>query len=275
MALRYFMHRRIGMLLACLIAAMSLAIACGDDDGPSDSTGPAPPTSSASPDVTGTAAPTSTDEATPVPTVGGVSGELRSLIDGWFDGVNAKVTYDYASNFGGHPEGVYTTYYLDGADRHDWENIGAGLGVTLTTIVNGDDAYVCNIFESNPTCNVRTVQDTLDTRVSFLIIPRTLQTISDRINTLAIRALPDEVIAGTDAKCYETTTTGERITEGPPAVEVVVTCFSADSILLRVDHDVLFEDGEDLPDGDLLLEATEVGQAVPSDFEPPARVIGG
>lgn len=269
--------RTTALLWACVLISVAFALSCGDDDGGSpDPSGTSSPTSSSA--ANGSATPEPTAEASETPTqapLSGAPGELRSLIETWLAGVNAKVTYDYVSNFGGHPDGIYTTYFLDGADRHDWENIGAGLGVTQVTIVNGDEAYVCSIFESNPTCNVRTPEDTLAHRIAILIVYRTLETISDRADTLSIAELPDEQIAGLDAQCFETTSGDERLTEGPPAVEVVVTCFSEDGLLLRVDHDVLFEEEEVLPDGDLVLEATDIGQAVPDDFEPPARVIEG
>lgn len=263
---------RISFVLACIVAALVLG-ACGDDDGGSDSS--ITPTPDASSPTDGSPTPASTEDdgnETPEPTASGVGAELKSLIDGWLDGVNAKVTYDYESNFGGHPVGTYTTYYLDGSDRHDWLNTGNELNVTLTTIVTDEASYVCNIFEANPTCETETAEQARSVRVSFLIIVRTLEAISDEVNNLAIRALPNEEIAGQDASCYEAMTTGERLTEGPPAVETVALCFSPDGMLLRVDHDAVFED-EELPDGDLLLEATEVGEPVASDFEPPARVI--
>jgi hypothetical protein len=268
-------HHRWALILIFVLAMAAMAAACGDDDGQSDTTDTASPTIPVNEDSSGTPTPNGgTTAVTPGATQAGAGGELQSRIDEWLDGVNVKVTYDYASNFGGHPEGIYTIYYLDGASRHDWENIAGGLGVTLTTIVDGDEAYVCNIFEANPTCEVRSVEDTIDTRVAILIVRLTLEAISDEADTLAITALPDEKIAGLEAKCYETRTTGERITEGPPAEEIVTTCFSDDSVLLKVDHDIVFVD-ESLPDGDLLLEASEVGQAGRSDFDPPARVVGG
>lgn len=264
---------RIALALAALLAVGVLALACGDDDE-NDSGNSSTPAASPSPGGTGettsTPAPTEDDDPTPTEQPSGPAEEVRNLLQDWLNGVNQKVTYHYKSDFGGKPDGVYTIYYLDGASRHDWLNEGAGFGVTVTTITNGDEAYVCNLSETNSLCRSTTPEDAIQTRVAFLIIPTTIQGIIEGIDDMAVTELPQDEVAGEQASCYEIRSTG-RITEGHAGSETLKFCFSDTGALLLIDHVVEFDD-ESLPDDHLTLVAEELAQPVPADFDPPARV---
>lgn len=279
MSSRKLIHLKpIAIWFALTALTFTVAIACGDDSD-DDATG-SPTSGTETPSQTnGTPdGETPTQDPTPTPTVDGPSptgaaAEVRSLIRGWLDGVNGKITYRYESLFGGKPEGVYSTYFLDGASRHDWFNEGSGLGVTVTTIVDGEDAYVCTLSESNSICRATDEIEATQTRVAILIIVRTLSGIADNAGSMTIEALPDEEIAGVTASCYHVVSE-ERITEGREGVEDLKLCFSEAGQLLLVDHVVEFED-PDAPRNTLEFVAIEVDEPTSEDFEPPAQVFGG
>lgn len=261
--------------LALVIAFIIGAAACGDDG---DTTGSPSETESpgvtSSPDGEQTSAPTEDGQNfTRTPTVTGEEGSALSLIQGWLDGVNGRIRYRYVSDFGGHPDGFYTMYYLDGSHRHDWLNEASGFGVTVVTIVDGQDAYTCNVSESTSFCRSTTEDLAVQSRIAILIVYRTLEGIVENFETMSVSELPDEEIAGVEANCFEVVSP-DRITEGPPGDETLKFCFSSEGRLLLIDHTVSF-DGTTLPDDHLLLEAQEVGEATPADFEPPAQLAGG
>jgi hypothetical protein len=254
---------RTGLALAALIAIAVLALACGDDDGD----GTATPTA----DVSPTASPA--DGATPASTTPplGAGAELQALARGWLDGVNGKVAYDYLSNFGQHPDGTYTTYFLDGDDRNDWLNEASGFGVTVVTIITDDKSYVCTLSAANPTCREAPVQEAHDTRAVFLIVLQIAEIVADGVEGATVTSLESEEIAGVQANCYSVSSS-TRITAGPAGTEELKYCFSDDGLLLSFHNAITFED-ESLQNGDLSLVAKEVGEAEPGDFEPPALVV--
>lgn len=274
MSLKNSPFRPVAVALVLVLALSIVVAACGDDGDGDTSSSPnetESPGVTRSPDRDQTSTPKDEDH-TPTPTVS-EEGTAGGLIQGWLDGVNGRVAYRYVSDFGGHPDGIYTMYYLDGANRHDWLNEASGFGVTVVTIVDGQDAYICNLSESSSLCRSTTEDDAVQTRIAILIVYRTLEGIVENFETMLVSELPGEEIAGTEADCYEVVSP-DRITEGPPGTETLKLCFSSEGLLLLIDHTVSFV-GDTLPEDHLLLEAQEVGNATPGDFDPPAQLVGG
>jgi hypothetical protein len=258
--------RRIGLALAALSVLAILSFACGDDDDGTTASPSGSGQASETPDGS-----TIDPSSTPGPSSTGEAGELEELVQAWLDGVNAKVAYDYQSNFGQHPDGIYTTYFLDGNDRHDWYNEGSGFETTVVSLITPEQAYVCTLTPAFPTCSEAPEVEAQSARAVFLIIIQTMQLVAAGIDGASVEALPDEEIADVQGHCYELSS-AERISAGPPGTELLKFCFSDAGALLSFNHDTAFED-ETLPAGDLDLLATEVGDPAPGDFEPPAEVI--
>lgn len=254
-----------------LLGLLAIAAACGDDDGGDETPGPTTG-ETASPTPTGEPSDTGGASVTAAPTASGPAAELFELVGGWVDGVNGKVTYDYMSNFGQHPDGTYTIYHLDGDSRHDWLNNVGDFGVTLITIIRDDISYICPVAEVNATCREAPEQEARDNRAVFLIVEQTMQVVAAGISDATVTELPGEEVAGVQGNCYRLETSG-RISEGPPGTEQLDLCFSGEGELLSLLHAVFFED-EALPNGDLSLVATEVDEASPNDFDPPAPLVG-
>lgn len=259
-----FRHRT-GQYCAVLLTGLVLlvVIACGggDDNGSTNGT-------------QGTDATGETDSASVTPAANGVEPTLEGLSAAYLAGVDGKVTYRYISNFGQHPNGFWTDYHLDGTNltRQDWRLEPNEFAIETYAIVNGEEGYVCSKATNLLDCSFDTPDEVRNTFPFFIPVTEIPQAILDGIDGLQVEQLPDETIATVNALCFDLDIPG-RIGVGAPGTEKIKICFGEDGALLLMSRTVTFTDPA-LPVAQLDLEATEVTEASPSDFEPLASPVG-
>jgi hypothetical protein len=216
-----------------------------------------------------------TDGASVTPAENGVEPTLEGLSAAYLAGVDGKVTYRYISNFGQHPDGFWTDYHLDGMTltRQDWRKEPNDLAIETYAIVNGEEGYVCSTTVTTVDCSFATIEEVRNTFPHFIPVTQVPDAILDGIDGLQAEPLPDETVAGLKAICFELNIPGRIRDETPPGTEKVNICFAENGALLLMSRTVTFTDPA-LPVAQLDLEATEVADTSPSDFEPPASPSG-
>jgi len=238
-----------------------LAIACGGgDDGANGGANGADGTNG-------------TDGASATPAENGVEPTLEGLSTAFLAGVDGKVTYRYISNFGQHPDGVWTDYHLEGRTRQDWHDEPNEFQTETYAIVNGEEGYVCSTTVTTVDCTRTTPEEVRNTFPIFIPVTEIPNAILGGIEGLRVEQLPDENIASLKALCFDLESPGRVDKQTPPATEKIKICFTEDGTLLLMSRTVTFTDAA-FPTAQLDLEATEVTDASPSDFEPPASPVG-
>ena len=254
-----------GLGLALIVAVAILVIsACnGGDGGGGSDQAQSMETAEANQTATPTT-PTATSGETPFPTLPPDAGALEQLAAKFIKGVDGKVSYRYISNFGLHPDGVWTVYRLSDDYRQDWQL--SDVAATNTVIIASTGVYVCTQTPFITSCFPMTEEDANAYVIIFTPINEVPQAIVEGMPGLESTELPDETIAGVEGNCFQLMAPG-RIGVGPEGTEEIKICFSADGLLLLMERTVLFEDPSFTP-ADLSLAAQEVGAAATADFEP-------
>ena len=254
MLLNQQIRGRLAVCLVVLVAAWLVMLsACGGDDDPATSPGTSGPTET-------------TDGESGAPTTTGEPGSLESLSAAYLDGVDGKVTYRYVSNFGQHPDDVWTLYHLGENFRQDRETVANEIATKTVAIVTESDDYLCFGTDFTTECRLESEDVVLNALPFFIPVTEVPEAVLEGIDGVVETKLPSETIAGLEAICFNLAVPG-RIGVGPTGKEEIKICFSEEGYMLSMRRTVVFDDTT-LPNGELTLDAQEVGTAVESDFEP-------
>jgi hypothetical protein len=260
------------IFFALLLPPALLLAACGDGGGTATPTGSPTgetPGATVGHEDSQTVTPSSTPSPTPTPTPSATS--LEDLAAKFVQGPDGKVVYEYSSNFGGKPDGIYTVYRRDEDYRQDWHTTLAEIEFTDIGILVGTKAYSCTLTEIDSDC-VEVTPELVQLKINpFQPIMEVPEQIAEGIADLEVEDLPSRMVAGVKAICFDVTVDG-RLAPGPEGIEELELCFSADGQFLLMERRVVFDDAS-MPEGNLHLEAQSVGPATAADFEPPAPVI--
>lgn len=239
-------------LLAVLLAAAVLlfAAACSGDGTPA-----------------GTPLPSG---RTPAPAAKKGAPEASRLAAKFLAGVDGKYEYLYTAPIGNSTEGTLTIYRLGVNDRQDWKASPYGIEATTVTILGAENNYLCTLAEGFDTCRIAGVPEVESIRITSSPIYNALIAMVVEPDKLKFEDLPEETYAGLAGKCYKATSE-ERLDEGAPSREEIKACFRDDGAILYFQRAVT-PDSTAIEPATYTIELQAAGEAVPGDFEPPARV---
>jgi hypothetical protein len=240
--------------------ALLLSQACGGDDDEDTTEAPTSATTTQVP-VTAT--------STPAVSVSGEEGSFEQLAAAYLEGVDGKVVYKVDSeNFGFHPVGTWSTYRIGSDIREDWTTNIVGFDETTIAINTAAGMFLCTKTEVSANCTIVTdVVNLNPVLIRFTPIKDLpLALLTDEALDYDVADLPNENIAGVDARCFQVSVHG-RIGEGPPGGEEIKLCFSPDGALLAYDRLVTFE-AAGLPPARLTAIAESQDEASDADMQP-------
>jgi len=246
-------RKPISLPVIIISAGVILLSACGGDDDPG-----------ASPGIS--ESPGTATAETEEPTTTGQAGSLEALSAAFLDGVDGKVEYRYISNFGQHPDDVWTLYNLGDNFRQDRATVANGIATRTAAIVTQTDDYLCTGTDFTTECRIEPEEVVLNSLPFFIPVTEIPEAVLAGIDGMVETELPGETIASLEASCFNLAVPG-RIGVGPTGREEIKICFSGEGYLLSMRRTVIFDDTS-LPNGELTLDAQEAGAAVVSDFEP-------
>lgn len=235
-------------LIACLCAVLAIGLfgACSGDDDASET--PLPSGRTAAPEPPGGAGP------------------ISKQASKFLGGVDGKYVYRYTGPLGGVTEGTLTVYRLGVNDRNDWTATAFEIEATTISILGSEKNYVCTKAQNFDSCQEASVAGVEAVRVISSPIYDALAALVVDPDQFEVSDLPERSVSGTTAKCYHAFSE-TRIGDGPPSSEEIEACY-ADSGAVLYFQRIVTPDSAAIEPGTYTIEAQEIGQALPSDFEP-------
>lgn len=230
------------VLVLAIVLIIALCSSGGDDD---DQSAAGSPTATQSPQDGGGS------EVTPTPTAKEDTAAALADLSRAYEGVSARVTYDFTGiSVGANTTGTMTIYADPPNARTD--HLNTSTGETTSFIQRGDQSFVCTsgqCFAYPAGAAVNPIPF-----VSQYAEPVAINRIAAASAGIDLQTTEEE-IAGFQARCFHVTNEGTEIT----------WCFSDDGLLLL--------GASRSADAEFEMRATQVNRNVSAaDFEPPFPV---